>query len=246
MAAILKTPSPKMAFTYSLLVPFVGDGLLVSSGKKWARDRRLLTHAFHFNILQEYTPILHDTCQVLIDKLYRHTESAKTKPVPFDFSNACCLLALDVMLRCAMGVESNCQVEDSQYTEGIRKITESIFARSQEVHLVLLPDVLFFLLPSGRRILRLCQQSRDFTASIMNERREKLKEEGQLCDAVGDSGDIQKKIAKGQVDFLNILLTVKDEDGTGLSDAEIQNQVDTFLFAGECCVVISSCYCFLK
>ena len=34
------------------------------------------------------------------------------------------------------------------------------------------------------------------------------------------------------LDFLDILLTARDDDGCGLSDQEIQDEVDTFLFEG--------------
>jgi len=34
------------------------------------------------------------------------------------------------------------------------------------------------------------------------------------------------------LDFLDILLTAQDEEGRGLSDVEIRNEVDSFLFAG--------------
>ena len=34
------------------------------------------------------------------------------------------------------------------------------------------------------------------------------------------------------LDFLDILLTAQDEDGEGMSDLEIRNEVDTFLFEG--------------
>ena len=34
------------------------------------------------------------------------------------------------------------------------------------------------------------------------------------------------------MDFLDILLTAKDENGKGLSPMEIRNEVDTFLFEG--------------
>jgi cytochrome P450 len=35
------------------------------------------------------------------------------------------------------------------------------------------------------------------------------------------------------LDFLDILLTCRDADGKGLSDLEIREEADTFLFAGD-------------
>ena len=39
---------------------------------------------------------------------------------------------------------------------------------------------------------------------------------------------------KRSLDFLDIILTAKDEEGRGLSDLDIRNEVDTFLFEGTC------------
>ena len=50
-------------FTY-----IVGDGLLVSGGKKWERNRRLLTPALHFNVLKPYVSIYHDVADILVVK----------------------------------------------------------------------------------------------------------------------------------------------------------------------------------
>ena len=46
-----------------------------------------------------------------------------------------------------------------------------------------------------------------------------------------ESKDVTER--KRYLDFLDILLTARDEDGTGLTDREIRNEVDTFLFEGK-------------
>lgn len=48
-AAIMK--EPKHDLIYNLLGPWLGDGLLISKGCKWLRNGRLLTPAFHYEIL---------------------------------------------------------------------------------------------------------------------------------------------------------------------------------------------------
>ncbi len=38
---------------------------------------------------------------------------------------------------------------------------------------------------------------------------------------------------KRYLDFLDILLSARDEDGKGLTDLEIREEADTFLFEGK-------------
>ena len=51
---------------YRLLKPWLGDGLLIAGGAKWARNRRLLTPAFHFDILKPYIDVYNSSADVLI------------------------------------------------------------------------------------------------------------------------------------------------------------------------------------
>ena len=51
---------------YSMIVPWIGTGLLVSNGDKWFRSRRLLTPAFHFGVLKPYVQVYNECAQTLI------------------------------------------------------------------------------------------------------------------------------------------------------------------------------------
>lgn len=44
----------------------------------------------------------------------------------------------------------------------------------------------------------------------------------------------KEKIGGKYKDFLDVLLTAKDDDGQGLTLREIRDEVDTFLFEGTC------------
>jgi cytochrome P450 len=65
---ILQTAEPKSTRVgaYRFGRSWIGDGLLFSGGKKWARNRRLLTPAFHFDILKPYIKIKNDAMAPLL------------------------------------------------------------------------------------------------------------------------------------------------------------------------------------
>ena len=50
---------------YRFGLPWLGTGLLMSEGSRWARSRRLLTPAFHFDVLKPYTDVYNEA----VDKL---------------------------------------------------------------------------------------------------------------------------------------------------------------------------------
>ena len=48
------------------LTMFLGHELLTAGGAQWARNRRLLTPAFHFDVLKPYIDIYNDCAEKLI------------------------------------------------------------------------------------------------------------------------------------------------------------------------------------
>lgn len=55
---------------YRFGLPWLGEGLLIAGGKKWARSRRLLTPAFHFDILKPYMAVYNDAADTLVVQFY--------------------------------------------------------------------------------------------------------------------------------------------------------------------------------
>lgn len=57
---------------YDLLVPWIGTGLLISTGKKWFQRRKLLTPGFHFQILEKFVDIMNEQAKVFVQQLAKH------------------------------------------------------------------------------------------------------------------------------------------------------------------------------
>ena len=53
-----------------LLMSVSGEGLLLSSGPRWFRNRRLLTPGFHFDILKPYISIYNDCAETLMVRIH--------------------------------------------------------------------------------------------------------------------------------------------------------------------------------
>lgn len=59
---------------YDFIQPFLKTGLLTSSGDKWHTRRRLLTPAFHFDILKEFVEIFKEESDRLVKSLQKGAE----------------------------------------------------------------------------------------------------------------------------------------------------------------------------
>ena len=61
----LGTQGKVLLFAHSPWLSLLGDGLLLSAGDKWSRHRRMLTPAFHFNILKPYMKIFTKSTDIM-------------------------------------------------------------------------------------------------------------------------------------------------------------------------------------
>ncbi|XP_042527156.1 cytochrome P450 4F3-like [Dipodomys spectabilis] len=212
--------APKDTVFYRFLRPWLGDGLLLSAGAKWGRHRRMLTPAFHFSILKPYTKIFNRSVDTMHAKWRRLIAEGVTHLDMFEHIS---LMTLDSLLRCVFGFHSDCQEKPSEYIAAILELSALVAKRHQQPLLHL--DFLYQLTPDGRRFRKACRLVHAFTDAVIRERRRSLLGQGL------DDGLRAKAKAK-TLDFIDVLLLAKDEDGKALSDQDIRAEADTFMFGG--------------
>ncbi|KAH3851054.1 cytochrome P450 4F6-like [Dreissena polymorpha] len=208
---VLAGADPKDEFSYALMRPWIGDGLLLSSGKKWDRTRRLLTPAFHVDILKNYVSTFGTCSRVLVEKWRKSTKAE-------EIFHHISLLTLDSMMQCLFGFHSNCQNEKTRhpYIQGVYEVSDLIVKRIfNPLHHF--NFIYFYLSSNGRKFQSACDAIHQHSERIIRERRQLMSTE---------------KPGDRNIDFLDILLTAKDSDGVGLTDKEIRDEVDTFMFEG--------------
>ncbi|XP_058244776.1 cytochrome P450 4B1-like isoform X2 [Hemibagrus wyckioides] len=215
---ILATTGPKDDFGYRFLIPWIGQGLLVTDGQKWFRHRRLLTPGFHYDILKPYVNIMADSAKVMLDKWEAYAKTGQT----FELFQHVSLMTLDSIMKCAFSCQSNCQTERTNpYIKAVYELCYLVNLRFR-----VFPyhnDIIFHLSPHGYRYRRACKIAHTHTEEVIRQRREILNNNKKNQD------DAQKK---RYLDFLDILLCAQDEQQQGLSDEAIRAEVDTFMFGG--------------
>ena len=218
---------PKAFVVHQFLSPWLGDGLLLASNPtKWSRNRRLLTPAFHFEILKPYVAV-YNAC--LESVLAKWTEAAE-RDQPVATLASMRLLTLDIILQCAFSYRSDCQNVTPPYIKCVYELLELCSDRFMTplYHV----DWIYSLSPSGRRMKRACATVHSHSEQVIRERKKALCIKAGLSEAERES--ILKSVTKKRkyCDFLDILLTAVDSDGNGLSDLEIRDEADTFMFEG--------------
>ncbi|XP_008574622.1 PREDICTED: leukotriene-B(4) omega-hydroxylase 1-like [Galeopterus variegatus] len=214
--------APKDMTAYGFLKPWLGDGLLLSAGNKWSRHRRLLTPAFHFDILKPYVKIFNHSVDIMHAKWQRLTSEGITRLDMFEHIS---LMTLDSLQKCVFSFDSNCQEKSSEYIAAILELSALVSKRIQQP--LLHVDLLYCLTSDAQRFFKACRLVHDFTDTVIRERRCALSDRG-----VDDFLEAKGKAKAKTLDFIDVLLLSKDEDGKELSDEDIRAEADTFMFEG--------------
>ncbi|KAH8404761.1 hypothetical protein KR222_000529 [Zaprionus bogoriensis] len=200
---------------YNLLVPFLGEGLLISTDRKWHARRKLLTPTFHFNVLQNFLDIFKQESHKLITVLQQHVnEELKLNHVVPQFTlNNVCETALGVKLDDISGGE--------RYRRAIHELEEVIVERL--CNPLLYFPAYFYFYGSYRKQITNLKIAHDFSSKIIERKRQQFRHQKDTKSA-DDSGRKQRYA------MLDTLLAAEHE---GLIDQQgICDEVNTFMFEG--------------
>ncbi|XP_064367130.1 cytochrome P450 4V2 isoform X2 [Dromaius novaehollandiae] len=212
------------SYLYKFLQPWLGTGLLTSTGDKWRTRRKMITPTFHFAILTDFLEVMNEQGSILVEKLEKHVDKE-----PFDVFLDITLCALDIICETAMGRNVGAQEnKDSEYVRAIYRMSDLVQRRQKSPWLW--PDRVYVLFKEGREHERNLKILHSFTDTVIAEKAAELEKPKQgKCDADGNcegSGPQKRKA------FLDMLLSVTDDEGNKLSYRDIREEVDTFMFEG--------------
>ncbi|XP_058240637.1 cytochrome P450 4V2 [Hemibagrus wyckioides] len=207
------------AYSYKFLHPWLGTGLLTSTGNKWRSRRKLLTPTFHFSILNDFLEVMNEQAEVLVDRLDDHAGKK-----PFNCFSHITLCALDIICETAMGKKIYAQSnQDSEYVHSVYRMSDLISKRQRKPWYW--PDFAFHYFGDGKEHNHCLKILHTFTESVIRER--------EVYGYHDMESDSESKLGKKKRRaFLDMLLKTTDEDGNKLTHQDIREEVDTFMFEG--------------
>ncbi|XP_069699699.1 cytochrome P450 4C1-like [Periplaneta americana] len=225
MEVILKSSEHiEKNYVYNFVHEWLGTGLLTSTGKKWFTHRKMITPTFHFKILDSFVEVFAEKSEILVDKLKKEIGSKGFDVYPY--ITRC---ALDIICETAMGTPIFAQDDvDSDYVKAVYDMSEITIQRM--IHPWLHPSFLFKFSKVGRRHDECLRVLHGFTNKVIRERKAQLQGAGNTTPSTSADEDamLGKKRRKA---FLDLLLESSIE-GVKLSDEELREEVDTFMFEG--------------
>ncbi|KAF4525165.1 hypothetical protein B566_EDAN014756 [Ephemera danica] len=190
---------------------------LAQPDEMWRVHRKVLTPAFHFNILHEFLPIFSKHALKLTQRLADEPESTSKQGFNiFPYSSLC---SLDII--CG---NMNDLLTYRYFTPWLR------------------PEILYQLSSTKRAIDANLKLINDFTDQVITERREYVK-----CIKRAEQGDSGEDVAFGRkrrMAFLDLLLTAEADGSQFMTQKDIRDQVSTFMFEGHDTVSTATCWVF--
>ncbi|XP_011066198.1 PREDICTED: cytochrome P450 4C1 [Acromyrmex echinatior] len=229
---------------YDVLRPWFNTGLLTSGGTKWQTRRKILTPAFHFNILQHFIESLIEEGENMTKSLKNTGGTVVKDLIPFISEHT-----LNAICETAMGTSLRDQSAYQQrYRKAVHQIGEIIIYRLMRQWLRY--NWIFSLMPKGKKQAETLRILHGFTERIIEKRKlcQEYTDDQYLKDfdsnTMTETSDVETiKIRKKRLALLDILIAASRKGL--LTDSDIREEVDTFMFEGHDTVAKGICFALL-
>nr|XP_050848131.1 cytochrome P450 4g15 [Vespula vulgaris] len=234
---------------YKFFQPWLGNGLLISSGQKWRAHRKLIAPTFHLNVLKSFIDLFNVNSRAVVERMRK--EDGKT----FDCHNYMSETTVEILLETAMGVSKSTQGKSGfEYAMAVMKMCDILHLRHTKVWLR--PDWLFNLTKYSKDQIKLLEIIHGLTKRVIQRKKEEYKSgkrniidtsdtkstdkvttveglsfgqsAGLKDDLDVDDNDVGEK--KRQA-FLDLLIEA-GESGVVVNEQEVKEQVNTIMFEG--------------
>lgn len=213
---------------YSALQCFLGNGLVTSYGEYWRINRKMQTPAFHFKILETYLDIFENEIKLLLNKL-------EVKPnTDVDIYPLFNRTAFVTMGKINLGFDMKSNENLETYLEAVRIIAritnEKLFSVWKSINFI------FDMTPEGKLYNKAISKMTEINKVMLHQKAEKLKDMiNSVASGEQTMQDIVERdeiIGKRKLTLIELLLLSRTPSGEFLTEKEIIDQVNTYMFAG--------------
>ncbi len=213
------------AFTYRPLRALIGDGLLTSEGERWRRHRRLVQPLFSRRHVTVFGPEMTRAARRLLAGWDAMAEGSVIN-VSAQMSG----LALDIVGRALFGSDLT---GDAEQVGRAMDAGQRVAVLSTFLPLAWGPRSTRAIRAIARRVGRVPEGIEGPVGRIIAARRA-VAPPGAPAEVPGDLAEAPAGSAEApaDTDLLGVLLGARAQDGSPLTDAEIADEVATFMLAG--------------